>query len=234
VRIGRLFLIGIPGEPTIVSGLRLRRTVASIVGAELADVLCVGYSNAYIHYVTTPEEYLEQRYEGGSTLFGRWELPALMQTVAGLAEAMRDGRPAMPGQRPPPNEALSWVRAAPAESGSFGTVVAEPSATYRPGEAVEAVFASAFPNNDLRRNSTYLEVLRQEGAGWVRVADDGDWSTSFHWRRQGLAGSRVTIRWCIPRDARPGRYRIVHHCTARNRDGTLHAFTGTSREFTIL
>ncbi len=100
IRIGRLYLIGIPGEPTITSGLRLRRTVASILGADLNDVLCVGYSNAYIHYVTTPEEYLEQRYEGGSTLFGRWELPALMQTVAALAEAMRDGRPVSPGGGP--------------------------------------------------------------------------------------------------------------------------------------
>ena len=47
-------------------------------------MLCVGYSNAYFHYVTTPEEYDEQRYEGGSTLFGRWQLPALMQTAASL------------------------------------------------------------------------------------------------------------------------------------------------------
>lgn len=113
VRIGRLYLIGIPGEPTIVAGLRLRRMVASIVGADLADVLCVGYTNAYIHYVTTPEEYLEQRYEGGSTLFGRWELCALMQTVAELAEAMRDGRPVTLGRRPRPTRELSWVRGAP-------------------------------------------------------------------------------------------------------------------------
>ncbi|MGB8402810.1 MAG: neutral/alkaline non-lysosomal ceramidase N-terminal domain-containing protein, partial [Mycobacterium sp.] len=100
IRIGQLYLIGIPGEVTIVAGLRLRRTVAAIVGAELADVLVVGYSNAYIHYVTTPEEYLEQRYEGGSTLFGRWELPALQQVAAELAVAMRDGRPAPVGGRP--------------------------------------------------------------------------------------------------------------------------------------
>lgn len=113
VRIGRLYLIGIPGEPTIVAGLRLRRMVASIVGADLADVLCVGYTNAYIHYVTTPEEYLEQRYEGGSTLFGRWELCALMQTVAELAEAMRDGRPVTLGRRPRPTRELSWVAARP-------------------------------------------------------------------------------------------------------------------------
>jgi neutral ceramidase len=85
---------------TIVAGLRLRRTVAGIVGAELRDVLVAGYSNGYLHYVTTPEEYDEQRYEGGSTMFGRWELPALQQVVAGLATAMRDGRPA-PGGAPP-------------------------------------------------------------------------------------------------------------------------------------
>ncbi|CCK62771.1 neutral ceramidase [Mycobacterium canetti] len=233
VRLGRLYLIGIPGEPTIVAGLRLRRTVASIVGADLADVLCVGYSNAYIHYVTTPEEYVEQRYEGGSTLFGRWELPALMQTVAGLAEAMRDGRPAPPGPRPRPFDPLSWLRAAPADTGSFGTVIVEPATAYRPGATAEAEFVSALPNNDLRRGASYVEVVRADGAGWVRVADDGDWATSFRWRRHGRSGSRVSIRWDIPDDATPGRYRIVHHGAARERNGGLQAFTATTREFTV-
>lgn len=234
VRIGRLYLIGIPGEPTIVAGLRLRRMVASIVGADLADVLCVGYTNAYIHYVTTPEEYLEQRYEGGSTLFGRWELCALMQTVAELAEAMRDGRPVTLGRRPRPTRELSWVRGAPADAGSFGAVIAEPSATYRPGQAVEAVFVSALPNNDLRRGGTYLEVVRREGASWVRIADDGDWATSFRWQRQGRAGSHVSIRWDVPGDTTPGQYRIVHHGTARDRNGMLTAFSATTREFTVV
>ncbi|MGB9305409.1 MAG: neutral ceramidase [Mycobacterium sp.] len=233
VRIGRLYLIAIPGEPTIVSGLRLRRTVASIVGAELADVLCVGYSNAYIHYVTTPEEYLEQRYEGGSTLFGRWELPALMQTVAGLAEAMRDGRPVTSREGPPPHKPWSWLRPAPADSGFFGQVVTEPAATYHPGDTAETLFVSALPNNDLRRGDTYLEVVRHDDAGWVRVADDGDWSTSFRWKRQGRAGSRVTIRWEIPADATSGHYRIVHHGSARDSNGKLQAFTGMTREFTV-
>jgi neutral ceramidase len=233
VRIGRLYLIGIPGEPTIVSGLRLRRTVASIVGADLNDVLCVGYCNAYIHYVTTPEEYLEQRYEGGSTLFGRWELPALMQTVAGLAEAMRDGRPAAPGPGPRPHKPRSWLRTAAPDSGSYGTVLTEPAAAYRAGDTVEAAFVSASPNNDLRRGGTFLEVLRLEGADWARVADDGDWATTFRWRRQGPGGSRVSIRWDIPADAIPGDYRIVHHGTARDGNGTLTAFSATTREFTV-
>lgn len=233
LRIGRLYLISIPGEPTIVSGLRLRRTVASIVGADLDDVLCMGYCNAYIHYVTTPEEYLEQRYEGGSTLFGRWELPALMQTVAGLAEAMRDGRPvphtAGPRSRRPP----SWLRTAPADTGSFGAIVAAPAAIYHAGESVETVFASASPSNDVHRNRTFLEVVRLAGDRWVRVADDGDWSTTFEWQREGRSGSHVRIRWDIPDDAAPGHYRIVHHGMARDSYGRLEPFQATTHEFAV-
>lgn len=67
LRIGQLYLIGMPGEVTITAGLRMRRAVAAVVGADLHDVLVAGYSNAYIHHVTTPEEYDAQRYEGGST-----------------------------------------------------------------------------------------------------------------------------------------------------------------------
>ncbi|ORA17892.1 alkaline ceramidase [Mycobacterium asiaticum DSM 44297] len=233
VRIGRLYLIGIPGEPTIVSGLRLRRTVASIVGAELNDVLCVGYCNAYIHYVTTPEEYLEQRYEGGSTLFGRWELPALMQTVAGLAEAMRDGRPIDPGPGPKPHKPRSWLRDVRADTGSFGSILAEPTGTCRRGTTAEAVFVSAHPNNDLHRNRTYVEVLRLDGDQWVRVADDGDWCTTFRWQRDGRSGSRVRITWDIPTDAAPGTYRIVHHGMARDSHRRLQPFLATTHEFTV-
>ena len=101
LRIGPLYLIGIPAEVTVVAGLRLRRTVAAIVGADPADVLVAGYSNGYLHYVTTPEEYDTQQYEGGSTLFGRWTLPGLQQVAAGLATAMREDVPAPYGDPEP-------------------------------------------------------------------------------------------------------------------------------------
>ncbi len=234
IRIGRLYLIGIPGEPTIVSGLRLRRVVAAVVGAELADVLCVGYSNAYIHYITTPEEYLEQRYEGGSTLFGRWQLPMLEQTVGGLATAMRDGLPVAPGGRPAAATRTSWLRNARPDTGEFGRVLTEPHPVYAAEQTVRAVFESAYPNNDLHRGSTYLEVQQhRDDAGWVRVADDGDWATTFRWQRRGRAGSLATVEWAIPNDAAPGRYRIIHHGTARRADGTSLPFSGATRAFTV-
>ncbi len=239
VRLGRLYLVAIPGEPTIVAGLRLRRTVAEIVGADLADVLCVGYSNAYIHYVTTPEEYDEQRYEGGSTLFGRWELPALMQVAAELATAMRDGKGVTTGERPGPASTWSRLRPPIADVGAFGRVVMEPVAAYKPGTLVQVKFVSANPNHDLRRGGTYFEVQRRDGDTWPRIADDGDWSTTFRWRRAGRrpdqrGRSIATITWDVPEGTPPGQYRIVHHGTANTATAGLVPFTGTTREFRVV
>jgi len=235
LRIGQLYLLGIPAEVTVVAGLRLRRTVASIVGAELADVLVVGYSNGYLHYVTTPEEYDTQQYEGGSTLFGRWTLPALQQVAGQLAEAMRDGRPVRYGDEGPDltgQERLARPQIpydrTPADH-AFGDVVVEPRRRYRPGDLVTAIFVAAYPNNDLRRNGTYLEVQRRIADGWETVADDGDWSTTFRWRRTRTAQLAV-VTWTVPADA-AGEYRIRHHGKAHQQ--VLRPYSGTSRLFTI-
>jgi neutral ceramidase len=240
LRIGRLYLIGIPGEVTIVAGLRLRRTVAGIVGAELADVLVAGYSNGYIHYVTTPEEYDAQEYEGGSTLFGRWELGALCQTAAELATAMRDGEPVEPGPPPPDLSGRqgSGGRPPPPDGAPHdrrpGDVLAQPLRHYRPGERVTATFVGAHPNHDLRRGDTYLEAQRRDGDQWQTVADDGDWSTRFHWRRArpGSRISRVTISWDIPPGTAVGEYRLCYRGDALTAGG-LGPFVGTTHGFTV-
>ncbi|MCK8681333.1 neutral/alkaline ceramidase [Streptomyces lichenis] len=239
VRIGRLYLVGVPGEVTIAAGLRLRRTVAAITGSELDDVLVAGYANAYFHYVTTPEEYDAQQYEGGSTLFGRWQLPALQQTVAALATAMRDGRRLPLGPVPPDlsGRQISLqpgvVVDAPQLFHRFGDVLSPPRETYRAGEVVEAVFAGAHPGNDLHRGGTFLEVQREEGGGWRTVADDGDWATRFHWRRDGTAASRTTVTWEIPAGTPPGRYRLRYHGDAKSLTGRITPITGTTGGFSV-
>lgn len=244
LRIGRLYLVGIPGEVTIVAGLRLRRAVAEIVGAELQDVLVAGYANAYAHYVTTPEEYDAQRYEAGSTMFGRWELGALQQVAAALARAMADGRPAPAGVTPPDltGRRRSWRRRPRADDpgfGAFGRVVIEPHPLYRPGDTMTVAFVSAHLAHDVRRGGTYLEIQRDDadhatgGGGWVTVADDGDWDTTVRWLRVGRAGSRVTVTWHVPADIRPGWYCAVHHASALDPTGRLLPFTGISRSFEV-
>jgi neutral ceramidase len=237
VRLGPLYLIGLPAEITIVSGLRLRRVVAAIVGAPLSHVLVAGYSNGYIHYVTTPEEYMAQRYEAGSTMYGRWELPALVQTVAALATAMHDGRPVERGE-PPPDlsgrvHAKAKDRADVAAGGEFGEVLVAPRPTYRRGDTVRAEFVGAYPNNDLRRGGTFLEVQQERADGWHRIADDGDWSTRFHWRRAGRTGSRVTVTWDVPASAEDGRYRLAYFGDVRRSDGRVRPVSGVTAPFEV-
>ena len=243
IRIGSLYLVGIPGEVTIVAGLRIRRAVAAIVGAEVRDVLLAGYSNGYVHYVTTPEEYDEQLYEGGSTMFGRWELPALVQAATAVAGAMAAGRDIELGvpepdragrarptkRRIPPDEAAAGRR--------VGEVVTEPRERYGFGDTVRVEFAGAHPGNEVRRGGTFVEVQRlDEDSTWRTVLDDGDWDTKFSWKRTGRGTSTVTISWTITTSVgavTPGRYRIRYLGDAKAADGTVAAFVGTSTEFEV-
>jgi neutral ceramidase len=95
------------------------------------------------------------------------------------------------------------------------------------------VVAGAHPNNDLRRGDTYLLVQFRDDVGWVRIADDGDWSTKFHWARRGKRLSEITITWDIPHDVRPGWYRLTYHGDARDDYGRLRPIEATSDEFEV-
>jgi len=68
-------------------------------------VLICTYSNDYMGYVTTNEEYQEQCYEGGHTIFGQWTLAAFQTRLAGLARELlkpHDERRHDRITRPPP------------------------------------------------------------------------------------------------------------------------------------
>lgn len=47
-------------------------------------MVIAGLSNSYSHYITTFEEYQQQRYEGASTLYGPHTLAAYQQTFYDL------------------------------------------------------------------------------------------------------------------------------------------------------
>ena len=239
LRIGQLYLIGVPGEVTIAAGLLLRRTVAEIVGADLRDVLVAGYANSYFHYLTTPDEYDSQQYEGGSTLFGRWQLPAVRQTAAQLAKAMRDGKSLPIGPVAPDisGKTISLqppiVLDAPPIGHKFGDVLTAPRANYRAGERVTVVFAGAHPGNVLKRGGTHLRVEHRRDGEWHTVADDGDWSTTFRWERDGIAASKVTVTWDIPEGVTPGEYRVSYEGDAKAPLGGPKAISGASPGFSV-
>ncbi|RKT82691.1 neutral ceramidase [Saccharopolyspora antimicrobica] len=240
IRIGQLHLVTVPAECTIVAGLRLRQAVADELGVPLENVLVQGYANAYSQYVTTPEEYDAQQYEGASTLFGRYTLPAYQQEFARLAAAMRSGASVPPGPTPRDlrgkliNFQPGVVFDDKPPGREFGDVLTEPATRYRRAEQVTAEFVTGHPKNDLRTDGTFAEVQRQVGGEWRRVADDRHWSTKYHWTRSGAATSTAKITWDIPPSAPAGRYRIVHHGNWKNGwNGEISAFTGTTRAFVV-
>ncbi|MFT3661923.1 MAG: neutral/alkaline non-lysosomal ceramidase N-terminal domain-containing protein [Gordonia sp. (in: high G+C Gram-positive bacteria)] len=206
LRWGSLHLICLPFEVTVVAGLRLRQAVADTLGVDVDDVVLQGYANGYGHYVTTPEEYDEQLYEGGSTIFGRHELAVLREAVVELAEGMRDGTTADPGSPPAPRR-LRWTL--PAGSPRLArrvpaALLAAPS-NARTGETVHAEFVTDHPNAVLR--PTYLRVERAAAdPRWETVADDSSSNTTITWRRDRRLRFVADITW-IPDD--PGTYRIV-------------------------
>lgn len=240
VRIGQLYLAAVSAEMTIVAGLRLRRTVAAELGVPLENVLIQGYANAYSQYVTTPEEYDSQQYEGASTLFGRYTLPAYQQEFAKLAAAMKAGTtvPHGPTPRDLRGKLINFQPAVVLDSApaakSFGDVLVDANSTYRRGEKVTVEFVTGHPKNDLRRGGTFLEIQRLVDGKWVRHADDGDWDTRFHWARTFVAESKATVQWAIPVNAPIGKYRVLHFGNWKNGwNGAVSAFSGTSRTFVV-
>ncbi len=206
VRIGSLHLICLPFEVTIVSGLRLRRRVAEIMGADLDHVLCQGYANGFGHYVTTPEEYEFQNYEGGSTIFGRYELEALIGAAADLAAAMAAGSPVDPGPSPRRQRAhVGSPMGTPLLERKSPIAVLEAPRSVRTGETVAVKFAADHPNSEFR--PTYLLVERLIDEQWTTVADDSSLTTTITWHRTWRLRWSATITWLA---TEAGTYRISY------------------------
>ena len=89
VTVGQLALVCCPGEFTTIAGRRVLETVkARLQKSGVEHVLICTYCNDYMGYVTTQEEYQQQAYEGGNTLFGQWTLAAFQTCFANLADEM--------------------------------------------------------------------------------------------------------------------------------------------------
>ena len=104
VRIGASVFAGVPFEPTTVVGLRFERALAHATGVDLDKAHLIGLTGEYIGYLTTPEEYEAQHYEGASTLYGGASAPLVGSELVRLATAKTP--PPIPRKRcydPSPN-----------------------------------------------------------------------------------------------------------------------------------
>ncbi|KAM0287247.1 hypothetical protein ACHAQH_000561 [Verticillium albo-atrum] len=264
-RVGQFIIIVSPGEATTMAGRRWREAVKEAAetlfteaGASEPIVVLGGPANGYTHYVTTEEEYIIQRYEGASTLYGPHTLAAhvnrTLHFLPYLSSNPDTQPPAQDTELLPPNNSnrsLNFITGVVLDAAPpfrhFGDVKSDVGTSYFPGGTVRATFVGANPRNDLRLERTYASVERlvvetpgeqPRGPKWQTIRDDSDWSLIFEWRRTStiLGTSEVTITWemAADDDVLPGVYRLRYFGNAKALGGKLVEFEGTSGPFIVL
>ncbi|KAJ6441476.1 neutral/alkaline nonlysosomal ceramidase [Purpureocillium lavendulum] len=248
LRIGQMFVAVSPSEITTMAGRRWKAAIAQEARRlthEHPIPLVVGPANTYAHYVTTPEEYAAQRYEGSSTMFGPNQLSAFINLTAGNMHYLSPKFVSMPLSRrdKAPNHSNSSLSLFPGvffdrtpASRQFGHVILQPSPAYSMGQTVRATFQGANPRNNLRLEDTYLALEKEIFPGrWARVVDDADWFLLYSWRRTNLilGYSEVDALWETKPDLEPGTYRIKYYGDARRMFGGLQSFEGTTEGFKL-
>ena len=246
-RVGQLFIIVSPGEATTMSGRRWKDAIvsaaknASMTGSSEPLAVLGGPANSYTHYLATPEEYNVQRYEGASTLYGPWTLPAYVNLTTYYLPYLADtppSTPLAPGPSPPDNraKALSFIPPvvydnAPLGS-KFGGISTAPPPTASVGQTISASFVGANPRNDLRLESSFGYIQQQQSDGsWTNYRDDSDWELIYNWARTNtaLGYSTVTLQWIIPEGTTSGTYRFAYYGASKTPiTGSINQFNGAS------
>ncbi|KAI9508374.1 Neutral/alkaline nonlysosomal ceramidase [Russula earlei] len=236
-RVGNLVILAIPGEMTTMAGRRIRNAIRArlivdgIIG-EGAYVVIAGPANTYAHYVTTPEEYGVQRYEGASTLFGPNTLDAYIDKYS-----------TVPPSDPAPPDLTGFAISlrsgvafdSPGSSHQFGDVLVDVPAqsTFTAGQTVSAQFVGANPRNNLRLEDTFLSVEQLVGSMWQAVRSDSHPSTIYRWLRTKRRNI-VNISWRFltdPFQLEP--YRLVYLGDSKPFNGSISSFSGTSSSFKV-
>ncbi|XP_060851425.1 neutral ceramidase isoform X1 [Rhopalosiphum padi] len=244
--IGQLVIACVPGEFTTMSGRRVRKAIRDVLCKNSwCTVVIAGLCNTYSDYITTPEEYKLQRYEGASTLFGPYTLPIYLKQYSKLAKALLSGNKKLgPGPEPVDLRPDVWsllpspMYDTPTSRHSFGDCIEQPPYSARWGQTVKAKFVSGNPRNNPMLEMTFLTVERlTDDFKWDVVATDANWETEFTWKTVSWfwASSVAEIKWTIPENTTPGLYRIRHFGYFKNfGGGKLGRYFGTSETFKVM
>lgn len=195
LKIGQVFVVAVPGEFTTMAGRRIKETISEEAAKhdiKNPRVVLAGLSNVYTHYITTPEEYKVQRYEGGSTIFGPHTFQAYQQKFASFVQLLVDGKQPDESGPVPDNILDRQIELLPPpladsvpDGVHFGAVVSDARSEYKAGEVASVTFYGANPRHNVKQGDTFLKVQRQiDNTTWLDVYTDTDWETRFRWEEK--------------------------------------------------
>jgi len=238
-RLGSLAIVAMPTEITTMSARRIRQAVKTALGPWIKHVVIAGYSNGYAGYVTTPEEYETQQYEGGHTVHGKWTLPAYIQTLTGLAKSLDDSSSKRSGPvyddwrgKAPVGDLFADTVDLIPSGKSFGELIAMDKTAVKKGEKIAVEFWSGHPSTGYRNDDSYVSVEHKLSDSWQPVLSDMAWSTIIRWHEQD-DGLVAQVSWTVPAAVASGRYRIKHLGNYRLRGDEFIQFETVSPEFTV-
>lgn len=220
LRLGDHAVVGLPFETTVEAG---RRIGAAVLDSDLPVEAAFVSSlvNDHCDYLTTPEEYSAQFYEGASTLFG----PQQQAWVAGMtrqvADALAAGVPSKPLDRAFDfglHRYLAVPSGRPAERRAGETRFVE--ATSTEDAFWEQIWTDVAPG-DLAWHEPLVRVEVESGTSWgIAVCeghqvDDQGWRLGVTYLGARRGQHRYAARWYAPPLGRPERHRFVLLANAR-------------------
>jgi neutral ceramidase len=225
IQLGDVVLLPLPYEVTMESGRRIaeagrKSALAGGMGPNM-KVVVVSVSNGYTGYCTTPEEYGEQRYEGGHTLYGPNTQPFIAAQAARLVGDLAgkgDVRDA-PGQWSFNLTGKTFYRDYDAPEGRREALAEPTPCRAEGGEECRAFRWADVPPTliDLHRRLVSIEYS-EDGLKWlpleergIRVDDDGyDLSVAFTGEITDANLGVYETRWYNPErnEGRWYRFRI--------------------------
>jgi neutral ceramidase len=177
-----------------MSSRRLKKEVSSVLRTKVSEIVLSGLTNDFSGYITTPEEYMTQNYEGGHTLHGSQSLNALRQEYHSMSLVLKEGtKNTKTVTTLQPLDLSDRVSSLPIpfanEVSKEPKKVIQPNANvYRLGEEVNCRVESANPNVGFRTVTSYVWVEKLDGSTWNSVRSDSDYDTKFIFQKSKLWG----------------------------------------------
>ncbi len=225
IGIGDLFFLPLPYEITMESGHRIVRACEKAAAengmGKRWRFAVVSVSNGYTGYCTTPEEYAQQRYEAGHTIYGPNTNPFIAAQAATLLRDMariKDVRD-WPGERTFHLTGKTFYRDYEAPRGKR-TAISEPvPCVSEDGEECRAFIWADVPPPLINLHLRLVSIeYSEDGAKWlpledhgIRLDDDGyDVSVRFKGDVTDTSLGIYETKWHNPekREGRLYRFRI--------------------------
>ncbi|MEA2295180.1 MAG: neutral ceramidase [Solirubrobacteraceae bacterium] len=204
-RVGDHAIATIPGEATKEAGVRVRDAVGrAMAGGGVKRVVIAGLALEFIQYVTTPEEYGQQSYEGASTLYGPNEAPFLTERLTELAHALATGGAAPAAYDLDPSYGVKPDGAPYPAGADHGTITAQPASTVERLQRARLDWDGGPSGHDRPLDKPFVTAERKVGKRWRPYADD--LGVQFLWRAD--ANGHAWAEWEIPLSAPKGTYRL--------------------------